>query len=189
MQVTNNTDIKINGMTIRTQKTVPEDSFNNYIQENQTKKKDKEDENSQAVKKEDSNTKTEDLVKDILSLLRTGFTVSELEELEELLKKLQDKIKEGNYTEEEVEALLSNVEKAIAEMKKKLTGEAIIEAGADNIKQEDSKTKKNEMDNFLERINKAITQLETFKKASVYKEEPANESEILSMIKEFSKKA
>lgn len=188
MQVTSNTDIKINGMTIKTQKKAHEDSFSNYIQENQNKKKDTENENSQSVKKEDENTKMEDLVKDILSLLRTGFTVSELEELEELLKKLQEKIKKGNYTEEEVEALLSNVEKAIAMMKKKLTGEATIEAGEDNIKQEDSKTKKTEIGSFLERINKAITQIENLKKASIHKENPANESEILAMIKEFSKK-
>lgn len=78
-------------------------------------------------------SETQKLFDDIISLLKTGLTVSELEMLEELLRKVQEKIKEevkerlkdnptyGKY-KKEIEELLNNVEKAIQELQKRISG-------------------------------------------------------------------
>ncbi len=127
------------------------------------------------------------MAEDIFSLMKTGFTVSELEFLQELLRELKEKIKDGKYNEEEVEKLLSKIEKEVAAMEKKVTGQAIIESGGDNLKQEDTKTQGGEAEEFLERIDIALTKLKTLESGLIAREDAAKESEILAMIKEFSK--
>jgi len=89
--------------------------------------------------KEVEKTKTEDtvevtrtrreLVEDLISMLRTGFTVEELERIEELLAEIKKKLKEDGASnkEEKIDKMLDELELAIAELQKRITGVATIE--------------------------------------------------------------
>ncbi len=160
--------------------------FNNY-QENENKDDEKNDTISSNKREKEDIEKLRAMVEDIFSLMKTGFTVSELESLQELLRKLKEKIEEGNYSKKEIEALLSKTEKEIAAMEKRVMGQAIVKTEGDNLKQEDKKTQGTEANEFLERIETALSKLETLKSGLITREDAANESEILAMIKEFSK--
>lgn len=134
------------------------------------------------------------LAEDIFSLLRTGMTVAEVEALQELLIELKKKVKEGDYSEEEVEKMLSQIERQIQQLKKRVSGEAVIELENTNLKQENTKSSTNGdtiTTDFLNRIDKAITQLEELKTGKDFKTPKTlsnNESELLEIIKKFQNK-
>ena len=74
--------------------------------------------------------RTKEMVADLLSLIRTGLTVSELERLQELLAEINELIKEkGNNPDsrKEIDEMLSALEQAVLALKKRLNGEAVIE--------------------------------------------------------------
>jgi len=76
------------------------------------------------------------MVEDLLSLISTGLTVSELEMLQELLAKVKEKIKDGIKTTDErkaIEETLSAIENAIAQLMKRINGEAIINKKDDKV--------------------------------------------------------
>lgn len=133
----------------------------------------------------------EELVADIISLLKTGLTVGEVEALQELLLELKDKIKEGNYSEKEIEDMLSKIEKAILSLQKKVSGQAIIEAKDNDLVTSDLKDSENNIiSSFLERIEEAMETLEDLSKGKDKNKisgTNSNESELLKMIKEFKK--
>ena len=94
-------------------------------------------ENSESTIKVEDNKKvdfttTEKLVADLLSIIRTGLTESELEYLQELLAQIKQLIKDeiknkrGTSAEEEIEEKLKELETAIMKLQKRLTGEAVI---------------------------------------------------------------
>lgn len=72
-------------------------------------------------------TSTEDLVKDILSLLKTGFTVGELKAFEERLKEIL-KMKKDGKSDKEIEVALKKLELEIQEARKKVTGQVLKKA-------------------------------------------------------------
>ena len=75
-----------------------------------------------------SQENTQKLVDDLLSMIRTGLTVSELEMLQELLAQL-NKLKgksDDSDNDQELKAMLSTLEAAVLAIKKRLSGEAII---------------------------------------------------------------
>jgi hypothetical protein len=159
--------------------------FNNY-QENENKDDEKNNNiNSKKNEKEDIE-KLRAMVEDIFSLMKTGFTVSELESLQELLRKLKEEIKDGNYNEDQIEKLLSKIEKEVAIMEKRVNGQAIVKSEEGNLKQNDTKTEENPTQEFLERIDTALTKLKTLEKGLIAREDAATKSEVLAMIKEFS---
>lgn len=133
---------------------------------------------------------TQELIDDIMSLFRTGMTVSELEKLQELLKEIKDKIKNEDLSEEEIEKMLSEVEKQILAFKKSITGVAIKEAeqtlsASDNSKNLDKNTLSIE-----QRIEDASASINELKNGNVKKTNPLSnhdELELLQMIKEFKK--
>lgn len=107
---------------------------NNYNQ-NTTSKKNEEKSGSfleqlEANKEEESSV--EKLIEDIRSVLKTGLTVSELEHLRELIAELIKKIKEDDGTDpkrrNDLERSVAQIEFAIISIKKKISGESIIEA-------------------------------------------------------------
>lgn len=189
MKITNNREAYANETAAINVKTASARSFNIHIQETQVKE---EVTKTQSLEKEEKQSEFEDievlraLAEDIFSLMKTGLTVAEVEAVQELLKELKDKIREGNYSEKEVEELLSKAEKAIAAMQKRVTGQAIIETEGNNIKSEETKGSGSVEDKFLERIEKAMTKLENLKAGIALREDAANESEVLAMIKEFN---
>lgn len=78
---------------------------------------------------------TQSLYEDIISLLRTGFTVGELkafeERLKEILKMKEDKESGKNISIKDIEAALKQLEMEILEAKKNRTGE-VIKKASDN---------------------------------------------------------
>ncbi len=68
------------------------------------------------------------IFEDIKSLMKTGLTKGEIELLEKLKKALYDEASKKDPDEFKIEDLISAIEKLVAEFKKKVTGEAIIEA-------------------------------------------------------------
>ncbi|WP_072679953.1 hypothetical protein [Arcobacter sp. LA11] len=128
----------------------------------------------------------DDLLADIISLMKTGMTVDEYNKLQELLRELKEKIEEGNYSEDEIEKILSNIEKEIQALKKGILGQAIEKAEDPNLK----KANTTEESSFLDRIEKAMETLEDLNTGKVKKEGlrvSSNESELLQMIKDFQK--
>lgn len=75
---------------------------------------------------------TQSLYEDIISLLRTGFTVGELkafeERLKEILKMKEDKESGKDISIKDIEAALKQLEMEILEAKKNRTGEVIKKA-------------------------------------------------------------
>ncbi len=87
--------------------------------------------NSQVEKKEEVDSyknsvqESEKLVEDILSLFKTGLTSEELEALEEMLKKIKEKMSEKNVDLDEIKEMFDDLEKMIAKLKAKVSGIAI----------------------------------------------------------------
>ncbi len=84
------------------------------------------------------------LVEDLISMVKTGLTVSELEMLQELLAKLNTlkaKSDSDPKAEKELKAILSTLEAAVLAIKKRLSGEAIINQDEKNTLENDNSTK------------------------------------------------
>lgn len=71
------------------------------------------------------------LVADIVSMFKTGFTVEELERIEEILKEIREKIKEykenGTGSIEEIDEMMKQLERFVVELQKRITGVAILD--------------------------------------------------------------
>ena len=93
------------------------------------------DKKSSAIKEEKEivvKSSTQSLYEDIISLLRTGFTVGELkafeERLKEILKMKEDKESGKDISIKDIEAALKQLEMEILEAKKNITGQVIKKA-------------------------------------------------------------
>lgn len=79
---------------------------------------------------------TQSLYEDIMSLLRTGFTVGELkafeERLKEILKMIKDRDSGKDITLKDIEAALEKLKMEILEAKKSRTGEVVKKASNTN---------------------------------------------------------
>lgn len=78
---------------------------------------------------------TKKLLEDINSLFKTGLTVEELEKLKELLKAIKDAIKDAeknNSSTSDIEMMISDMEKAMMLLQKRIGGEAVIKADKEN---------------------------------------------------------
>ena len=173
-----------------------------YQISNNTKNENTENKNTQSFEdlisknnNEEKKTETrtaDELTRDIISLLKTGLTPGEIEAVEELLRELKDKINEGDYSEKEIENMLSNIEKEIQAIKKRITGQ-VIEKVDENAKLKEDKsndeTSLSKID-FFNRIDTAMMNLEALKtgKTKIESSLPlSNSSELLEMIKDFQR--
>ncbi|MGB0990395.1 hypothetical protein CRV03_00925 [Arcobacter sp. F155] len=180
---------------------------NNYYFTNNESKKETSTENS-IFKDELSNTQskeeeikplkveksTRELVEDIISLLKTGFTKDELEMIEKLKEAILEKIKEeqenGTGDVKAIENLLDELEKMIAEFKKSVNGSDIKDA--DEIKEEkDNLGKGSELSGALkesilklEELSAEIVELKKLKKDDT---QHINTQEELLLIQELKK--
>ena len=114
------------------------------------------------------------LIEDIKSVMKTGLTVEELERLEELIQKLKTKVKEssGNDPEENkaINQSITELEQAIMAIKKRISGEAVIDAGKDDknpsknkeMTNKDGETKTDSL-GFMERLNNLSKEIEKLK--------------------------
>jgi len=105
-------------------------------------------------------TETEKLIADLLSLIRTGLTVSELELLEELLDEAENLTKDGIDNADEkklIDEMLSEIELAIASLMKRVNGEAIIKASKNT--KDEVVSAENPFDSRIESIRGMIEEL------------------------------
>ncbi|RLA84356.1 MAG: hypothetical protein DRG78_01700 [Epsilonproteobacteria bacterium] len=87
--------------------------------------------NKEIKEKEEQKIRSQQLYEDLMSVLRTGLTVGELELLAELLAKIEVLNAQKDRTAEmdaELNDMLKGLEEAVAALLKRLKGEAIIEA-------------------------------------------------------------
>lgn len=167
---------------------------------NSTKKTQENGDNSfeQNLNKEDTkeSRSSEDLVKDIISLLKIGFTIEELEQFQEYIRKLKEEIKKEakkdspNY--DEIEKTISQIEKAIAAMKKSVTGQAIIKVGDDAaFEAKTSNNSSDKMESLLNRLEVAQKDIESFKAGRIKKEglnlNNQDEFKLLEELKYFNR--
>jgi len=100
------------------------------------------------------------LVADLISVIKTGFTESELEYIEQLLaeirKLLKEKDNKDNATSnEEINQQIKDIEDALLDLEKRIYGVAIVEMEGETTEQEtnDSDTQESTGFHFEERLN------------------------------------
>lgn len=92
---------------------------------------------------EDPLAKLRELVEDIVSVLKTGYTVSELEYIEQLLEEIRKLLREKNngnsdISDEEINKQIKAIEKALLQLEKRLNGQAVIEVTEEEASNSDS---------------------------------------------------
>ena len=111
-------------------------------------------EKQEQIQKEEN---TKSLLNDLLSMIKTGLTVSEMEMLQELLAKL-NKLKNedsDNESDQELKAMLSALEAAVLAIKKRLSGEAVL-----NQEVKDKEFMKNgSIDSRIEAVSETINEI------------------------------
>jgi|GEM_PF-3651711 len=88
--------------------------------------------NGESLTEGDPLEKLRELVADIVSMFKTGYTVSELEYIEQLLEEIRKLLKERNsgdsdISDKEINEQIKAIEKALLALEKRLNGEAVIE--------------------------------------------------------------
>lgn len=110
---------------------------------------------------------TQSLYEDIISLLRTGFTVDELkafeERLKEILKMKEDKDSGKEISIKDIEAALKQLEMEILEAKKNRIGEVIKKASDDTASPSNSNLNSN-FDTTLSNITNMLQEIKTSSK-------------------------
>ncbi len=127
----------------------------------------------------------EKLVGDIDSVMRTGMTPEELEQLEKMLELIQKELDEKYPDEQKIKKMLDELEKEIARFKKEITGEAIIEADElDSKPKTEISTSQLNVQERVEKAKKGIEELKEFVEAK----QPTqlySQTELLQEIKQF----
>lgn len=110
---------------------------------------------------------TQSLYEDIISLLRTGFTVDELKAFEERLKQFlkmkEDKDSGKEISIKDIEAALKQLEMEILEAKKNRIGEVIKKASDDTASPSNSNLNSN-FDTTLSNITNMLQEIKTSSK-------------------------
>lgn len=164
--------------------------LNEYTNSTQQEEKTQE---SKKVEKEETKEVVEqtrtrrELVEDLISMLRTGFTVEELEYIEELLAEIKKRLKEEGASDKEgkLDKMLSELEQAVAELQKRVTGVATVEM--DNGKKENFESTDPVMQGFesrIDNIQKNIEKLKAGKLAHLEADEQ-KENRVLSTNEEL----
>jgi len=127
MQITNSTSLfnttSKDTLLSKDKDEILNNSFESLIEEKN------EDKQKNIKIRNDEKEEREALVKDLLSLLKTGFTESELERIKELLEKLETlkkrKSSDGNLTLSQIESTLKDLKTTLIEAQEKATGRSV----------------------------------------------------------------
>jgi len=133
-------------------------SFQNYLNE-------KEETPSIAQIKNENKTNKEvlqSMLDDIRSVLKTGHTVEEIEELEALLQEIIKEMKNENVTDKKIKELRVELEKAILEFKKDVTG-VFIKEDNDSSSISDIHNSIKDKDTLMVRVEEVTTAIEELK--------------------------
>lgn len=129
----------------------------------------------------------EKLVKDIDSVMRTGLTEDEIELLEKMLENIKKEMDSKYPDEKSIKEMLNALEKAIAEIKKEISGEVIIEAD-DTKKKADEINSSSTIEERVEQAQKDIEKLKDFvASSSAGSTQTYQSSQLLEEITKFQK--
>ena len=124
---------------------------------------------------------TQSLYEDIISLLRTGFTVGELkafeERLKEILKMKEDKEWGKDISIKDIEAALKQLEMEILEAKKNITGQVIKKAS------ENTTSSSNPSSDFDITIGNITNMLQEIKNSSNNTKQDSDDNEEYDRLK------
>lgn len=166
------------GKEVVEEKNSTNSAFANDLDEAQKsgeQKNTKEKEDDELSKKEKQEI-TDNLVKDIMSLFKTGLTVEELEMIQKLLDAIKKKVSESKpplSSDEikEIDSMLTRLELMIKELQKRAKGEAVIDmedSHVNNISKENksdtSKSVSLDILGFQKRIEKAQSNIDELSK-------------------------
>ena len=142
------------------------------------------DEKSSAIKEEKEivvKSSTQSLYEDIISLLKTGFTVGELkafeERLKEILKMKEDKESGKDISIKDIEAALKQLEMEILEAKKNITGQVIKKAS------ENTTSSSNPSSDFDITIGNITNMLQEIKNSSNNTKQDSDDNEEYDRLK------
>lgn len=125
----------------------------------------------------------EKLFEDIKSVDKTGLTLEELAALEEMLAAIKKEMSKENPDKKEIKAILDKLEKVIAQMQKKINGEAIVEA--EDVKEEGSTTNVSSIESRVAKVEKNIKELHDFIGGDTGSKQIYQNSELLAEIEKF----
>lgn len=118
------------------------------------------------------------LVDDLLSVIKTGFTESELENIEKLLAEIRKLMKEkddenSTISDKDINQQMKAIEDALLALEKRLYGVSIVEMDDETTKKEtsDNDTQKSTGLNFEERIEAIEKRVDTLKNGD-FEEDP-----------------
>lgn len=124
---------------------------------------------------------TQSLYEDIISLLKTGFTVGELkafeERLKEILKMKEDKESGKDISIKDIEAALKQLEMEILEAKKNITGQVIKKAS------ENTTSSSNPSSDFDITIGNITNMLQEIKNSSNNTKQDSDDNEEYDRLK------
>lgn len=164
-------------------KETPTTGFQNELEKVDDKKSVKEEEKS-----------LRELVEDIISLLKTGFTKDELEAIEKLkeqiLNEIDKKRENGSVDNKEIERLINELEKMVNEFKKSRNG--LVIKDADEIKKENKEEGSDsaislDLQNIKEKLDELTEEIKELKKLKKTDNKHLNTQEELLLLQELKK--
>lgn len=112
---------------------------------------------------------TQKLMDDIRSVLTTGLTVSEIEEMEKLLKDIQSKLKDESKGKsnsiEDIKKMMDKIESEILQLLKDKTGVVIKEAPNDASSQSPN-TVSEALSSLMQRVSESLQDIKELKKST-----------------------
>ncbi len=163
------------GREVVEEKNTTNSAFANDLNEAQKSNEDKEEKEEELTQKEKQEI-ADKLLKDIMSLFKTGLTVEELEMVQELLNEIRSAITEAkpplsSDENKHLDSMITKLELMIMELQKKAKGEVVIDmedSHVNNIskesKQNDKQGISSEIAEFQKRIDKVQNSLDELKK-------------------------
>ncbi len=132
--------------------------------------------------------KTQQLMDDIRSVMRTGMTEQELEELEAKIAEIQKRIKEAskgeNISMNQITSMMDEIEKLILEVQKDVYGVVIKEA-ENNSSLNLVEASGSEMASLNQRVQEALTSINTLKENKPMESVAASTHEKVNLMEEF----
>ncbi len=122
----------------------------------------------------------QELYDDIFSLIRTGLTVSEYEQLQEYLAKIRELAKKDSNDAElkkEIESMIKAIEQAILQLQKRINGGQVVESSKDTETQNNNSS--DEMMGFkarLDTIEKSIHSLQNLSEEKTNSKDKENKT-------------
>ncbi|MCK9336199.1 MAG: hypothetical protein M0P43_00050 [Arcobacteraceae bacterium] len=130
------------------------------------------------------------LLEDLLSIIQTGLTVSEVEELEELIKeinKLIDDSKERNVSENEIKDMIEKLEQKINELQKRMGMDPIIKENKDTEHQDSDMQLTQAMKELKSIVRSLVDVFTKIKDESNYYPSTQDEMELRKQLKQLEK--